>query len=173
MASLVKVGLPKTDPLHFMQGQGHIYHSSLLRLEQQQKRFLIRITSSLSLIWNWNNNSTFSTPVVPLKIIPDSRSKWAKSIPVFRPKRRKHPTQSGGTRLLTVPIFPWDRRDIASLTINGGHLDFQNVPRGRASGSSLDTHASVTQSALSRRSYEKIGDCEQSTVGRHIPLLII
>ena len=173
MASLVKVGLPKTDPLHFMQGQGHIYHSSLLRLEQQQKRFLIRITSlSFSLIWNWNNNSTFYTPVVPFKTIPDSRPTWAKSIPVFKPKRRKHPTQWGGTRLFTVPHFSV-RSSRYSLTINGGHLDFQNVPRGRASGSSLDTHASVTQSALSRRSYGKIGNCEQSTVGRHIPLWLI
>ena len=25
------------------------------------------------------------------------------------------------------PIFPWDRRDIARPTINGGHLDFQIV----------------------------------------------
>ena len=29
------------------------------------------------------------TPIAPLKAIPDSRPKWAKSIPVFRPKRPK------------------------------------------------------------------------------------
>ena len=34
------------------------------------------------------------TPVVPSKTIPDSRPKWAKSIPVFRPKRPKNPTAS-------------------------------------------------------------------------------
>ena len=28
-------------------------------------------------------------------------------------------------RLFTVPYFPWDRRDRARLTVNGGHLDFQ------------------------------------------------
>ena len=31
-------------------------------------------------------------PVVPSKTIPDSRPKWAKCIPVFRPKRPKNPT---------------------------------------------------------------------------------
>ena len=29
------------------------------------------------------------TPVDPSKTIPNSRPEWAKSIPVFRPKRRK------------------------------------------------------------------------------------
>ena len=39
-------------------------------------------------------------PIVPSKTIPDSRSKWAKSIPVFRPKRRKnHTLLYGGTNL--------------------------------------------------------------------------
>jgi len=39
------------------------------------------------------------TPVDPSKTIPDSRPKWAKSIPVFRAKRRKHPTHWGDTYL--------------------------------------------------------------------------
>ena len=25
------------------------------------------------------------------------------------------------------PIFPWDRRDIVRLTVNGGHLDFHDT----------------------------------------------
>ena len=39
------------------------------------------------------------TPVVPSKTIPDSRPKWAKSITVFRPKRRENPTLWDGTYL--------------------------------------------------------------------------
>ena len=45
-------------------------------------------------IWNWNYKYT---PVVPLKTIPDSRPIRKKSIPVFRPKRRKNDTLWGGT----------------------------------------------------------------------------
>ena len=37
--------------------------------------------------------NTFIHPVVPSKTIPDSRPKWAKCIPVFRPNRRKNPTR--------------------------------------------------------------------------------
>ena len=37
------------------------------------------------------------TPVVPSKTIHDSGPKWAESIPLFRPKRRKNPTRWGGT----------------------------------------------------------------------------
>ena len=36
-------------------------------------------------------------PVVPSKTILDSRPKWAKPIPVFRPKRPKNPTLGVGT----------------------------------------------------------------------------
>ena len=36
-------------------------------------------------------------PVVPSKTIHDSGPKWAESIPLFRPKRRKNPTRWGGT----------------------------------------------------------------------------
>ena len=35
------------------------------------------------------------TPVVPSKTIPDSRTKWAKCIPVFRPKRLTNIYPSG------------------------------------------------------------------------------
>ena len=48
-----------------------------LRLEQQHKRFL-----------KFHFEFAY-TPVVPSKTILDSRPKWAKSIPVFKPKRRK------------------------------------------------------------------------------------
>ena len=41
------------------------------------------------LIWNLKRTMPSSTPVVPLKAIADSRPKWAKSIPVFRPERCK------------------------------------------------------------------------------------
>ena len=37
------------------------------------------------------------TLLIPSKTIPDSRPKWAKSIPVFRQKQHKHPTHWGGT----------------------------------------------------------------------------
>ena len=42
----------------------------------------------------------FIHSVVPSKTIPDSRPKWAKCIPVFRPKRHKNLTQWGGTYYL-------------------------------------------------------------------------
>ena len=77
-------------------------------------------------------------------------------------------------------IFSWDRRDIARLIVNGGHLDFQMYWLGGSGGiialvgggpnhprplSSFDTQARwqpVTQSAQSPWSYGKIEDCEQS-----------
>ena len=53
-------------------------------------------------------------PVVPSKTIPDSRPKWAKCIPVFRPKRLKNPTRWGGTYLYgfykVVPPGLWPKR---------------------------------------------------------------
>ena len=42
------------------------------------------------------------TPAVPSKTIPYSRPKWAKCIPVFRPKRPKNPTHRGGTYLYSL-----------------------------------------------------------------------
>ena len=42
------------------------------------------------------------TLVVPSKSTPDSRPKWAKCIPVFRPKRCKNPTQWGATCLYSL-----------------------------------------------------------------------
>ena len=150
----------------------------LLRLQRRQKQFLTfvsnsHISFSFLLIWNWNDKYVHTLPLFPWKPYPIPDQNGWSAHPFSDQNGAKTLPSRAALDCSQSPIFPWDRRDIASLTINGGHLDFQNVPRGRASGSSLDTHASVTQSALSRRSYEKIGDCEQSTVGRHIPLLII
>ena len=54
------------------------------------------------------------TPVVPSKTIPDSRPKWAKCIPVIRPKRCKNPTRWGSTYLYgfykVVPPGLWPKR---------------------------------------------------------------
>ena len=70
--------------------------SSLFGLEQQKKRILknpfrIRIFLFLSYSFGIETINSSYTPVVPSKTIPDSRPKWAKSIPVFKPKRRKDP----------------------------------------------------------------------------------
>ena len=74
---------------------------SLLRLERKQNNysnpFRIRIFLFLSYSSGIETISTFIHSVVPSKTQPDSRPKWAKCIPVFRPKRRKNPTRWGGT----------------------------------------------------------------------------
>ena len=51
----------------------------------------------LSLIFGIETTNAFIQSVVPF--IPDSRPKWVKSTPVFRPKRRKNYTLLGGTYL--------------------------------------------------------------------------
>ena len=69
----------------------------LPRLECKQKKFLKFVSNahiSLSFLLIWN--------AVPSKTIPDSRPKWAKRIPVFRPKRPKNPTPWGGTYLYSL-----------------------------------------------------------------------
>ena len=81
---------------------------SLLWLEQQKKTsknpFRIRVFLFLSYIFGIETINTFvPATAVPLKTMPDSRPKWAKSTPVFRPKGRKtpgkNPTRWGGTYL--------------------------------------------------------------------------
>ena len=84
-------------------------------------------------------------------------------------------------------IFPWDRRDIARLTVNGGHHDFKMWEgagvgdySSKESGGRGGNWGTVITSlqlaftervvprwqpvrrAISRRSHGKIGDCEQS-----------
>ena len=71
---------------------------SLFRLERKQKNyshpFRIRIFLFVSFSFGTETVNTFIHSVVPAtQIIPDSRPKWAKFIPVFRPKRRKNPTR--------------------------------------------------------------------------------
>ena len=71
--------------------------SLLLRLERQQKiskKFISSSNITLSLLGIETGN-TFMHPVVPSKTIPDSRSKWEKSLPVSRPKGRKSYTLWG------------------------------------------------------------------------------
>ena len=81
--------------------------SPLLRLERKQKKFFKPISNShislsFLLIWNWNDKYVHILPYFPRKIILDSRPKWEKCIPVFRPKQRKNPTLWGGTYLYSL-----------------------------------------------------------------------
>ena len=76
--------------------------SFILRLEHQQKRFLkIHFESAYFSFFlthvELKQYIRSYIPVARLKSIPDSRSKCAKSIPVFRLKRRKNPTLWRGT----------------------------------------------------------------------------
>ena len=74
---------------------------SLLKLERKQKSssepFRIRIYLFLSYSFRNETINTLIHSVVPSKTILDSRPKWAKCIPVFRPKRSVNPTRWGGT----------------------------------------------------------------------------
>ena len=83
---------------------------SLLRLERKQKNssnpFGICIFLFLSYSFGIETINTFIHSVVPSKTIPDSRPKWAKCVPVFRPKRRKNPTRWGGTYLCSKRECP-------------------------------------------------------------------
>ena len=66
---------------------------SLLRLERKQKNysnpFRIRIFLFLSYSFGIEAINTFIHSVVPYKTKPDSRLKWAKCLPVFRPNSAK------------------------------------------------------------------------------------
>ena len=72
---------------------------SLLRLERKQKHysnpFRIRIFFFLSYSFGIEAINRFRHSVVPSTTISDSRPKWAKSMSVFRPKRRKKPYPMG------------------------------------------------------------------------------
>ena len=92
-------GLSRNGPLAFRQK----FMLSLLRLERKQKKIL-QIHLEFEHFFFVLTHRSFGietmlirsyTPVVPSKTIPDSRRKWAKWIPVFRPKRRKSPTRWG------------------------------------------------------------------------------
>ena len=68
------------------------------------------------------------TPVDPSKTIPNSRPEWAKSITVFRPKRRKNPGHLGGTYLyglykgIPPPPLPQVLQNKDSETVVVGRL---------------------------------------------------
>ena len=73
-------------------------------IERKQKKFFKFISNShiflvLSYSFEMETINFSYIPVVPSKIIPNSRLKWAKCRPVFRSKRRKNPTRWGGTYL--------------------------------------------------------------------------
>ena len=80
---------------------------SLLTLERKQTNssnsFRIRIFLFLSYSFGMEAIKFSYIPVVPSKTIPDSRLKWAKCTPVFRPKRCKNTTRWGGTYLYGIP----------------------------------------------------------------------
>jgi len=70
---------------------------------QTKKLFKSGSNSHISLFCSFEietvNTFIHSRLVVLSKTIPDSRSKWAKCIPVFRRKWRKNPSRWGGTYL--------------------------------------------------------------------------
>ena len=72
--------------------------SLLSQISAQTQKFFKSISNShislqsFLLIWSETIN-TFIRSRSSSKTIPDSRPKWAKCIPVFRPKRRKNPTR--------------------------------------------------------------------------------
>ena len=76
---------------------------SLLRLERKQKNSLnpfgICIFLFLSYSFGIETINTFIHSRSSLKNHTDSRPKWTKCIPVFRPNRRKNPTRWGGACL--------------------------------------------------------------------------
>ena len=67
--------------------------------------FRIRIFLFLSYLFGIKTINTFIHSGSSLETIPDFRPKWAKCIPVFRPKQRKNPTRWGGTYLLYVCLL--------------------------------------------------------------------
>ena len=79
------------------------YDISTYIIERKQKDssnpFRICIFLFLSHSFGIETTNTFIRSEIPSKTIPDSRPKWEKCIPVYRPKGRKNPTRWGGTYL--------------------------------------------------------------------------
>ena len=76
--------------------------SSLFRLEQQQKtvlkiHFEFAYFSFFLIHLELKRPMRSYTPVISSKSLTNSRPKWAKSMPVFRPLRLKNPTPWGCT----------------------------------------------------------------------------
>ena len=79
---------------------------SLLRLEHKpnnlSNHFLICIFLFLSYSFGIETIYTSYTCVVPSKTKPNSRPKWVKCLPIFRPKRLKPHTRWAGTYLYSL-----------------------------------------------------------------------
>ena len=75
---------------------------TLLPTRTQQLRTLLRLFARSLTHLELKRQKRSYTSAVPLKTISDSRPKWAKCIPVFRPRQRKSPTQWGGTYLYSL-----------------------------------------------------------------------
>ena len=79
------------------------YDISTYIIERKQKDssnpFRICIFLFLSHSFGIETTNTFIRSEIPSKTIPDSRPKWEKCIPVYRPKGRKNPTRWSGTYL--------------------------------------------------------------------------
>ena len=108
---------------------------SLLRLERKQKFFpFLSYSFGIETI-----NSSIHSRSRPSKTLPDSILKWAKRIPVFRPKRRKNPTQWGCTYLYSlykgIPPPPGTAKPLTLIrALTGPHV--QKVSR-RINGVSI------------------------------------
>ena len=84
---------PFSDPVF---RQKLCYHYLLERKPKKYSNpFRIRMFLFLSYSFGIETINTFIPSVLPSKTIPDSRPKWAKCIPVCRPKRSKTPQWDG------------------------------------------------------------------------------
>ena len=105
----VPSGSPNPDPLPDQTSKIHTRFQTWplgrnyvinTQIKAQTKNFFKYISNShISLSFSFGIETKIRSyaPVVPSKTIPDFRSKWAKGIPIFRPKRQKNPTRWGGT----------------------------------------------------------------------------
>ena len=86
---------------------------SLHRLQRKQKQysnsFRICIFLFLSLLIGIETINTFTHSVVSSKTIPDTRPKWAKFIPAFRPKRRKNLPDGAAHTMAYIGEYPLPR----------------------------------------------------------------
>ena len=75
----------------------------ITQIRAQTKIFFFKFISNLNISRSFLLIiNTFIHSLVPSKIIPNSRPKWVKCVPVFRPKRRKNPTRWGGADLYNL-----------------------------------------------------------------------
>ena len=80
--------------------------SSILRLERKQKNLQMHFQCAYFYFLTIKLMRSY-TAVVPSKTIPDSRPKWEKCTPVFRPKRPQNPTLWGAhTYIAYIRNYP-------------------------------------------------------------------